>query len=443
MLASILLGLYICFLIYLGYSDYSKKQDITGFTVADRKSSAFTVGMSIIASCVGGSATIGMVALSYKIGFAAIWWLLSGAIGLSVLTFFVSKKVRETGARTMPMIIESIAGKKASLIVSVIIVIAWSAILAAQFSASARILSSIMSANFELCLIISALVVSVYALLGGQSSVLKSDVYQYFMVIIALLGVFVWMFFFKETSLGGVEYKLINEKFTYNDLLYYIVIQGGSYVVGPMLFARLLSAKDENSAFRGAIFGVVGIVLSAIVIVFIGLGASTYLSGDVVPDAILTSNVFNMLPVWLGILLLFGLFSAIISSADSCLITASIVLSHDVIKTKSIKTYRIVTFVLGMLALMLSFYGKSIIGWLFAANDIYVSGVVAPVFIMILAYKKRKIDELFIILAMVFGGGFGLIAALSEVKMYSFIGVGASILFALIAIRSKLEVSAK
>lgn len=426
---------YGAFLIFLGYLDFRKQKNIDSFTVANRSSSSFTVGTSMVASSVGGSATIGMVALTYKVGFPAIWWLLSGAFGLMILAFFLAKKVRQTGAATLSEMVEKIVGKRASFIASIIIVIAWSAILAAQFSASARILSAISNFDFSTSLILGALLVSIYALLGGQAAVLKSDIYQYAMVIISLVLVLFWIFFTHEISMDSIKIELLNEKFSYDNWAYYMVILGGSYVVCPMLFARLLSAKDENSAKKGAIFGVVGIVLSALIIVFIGLGATSLLTNPITPDAILTTHIFEKLPFWLGMLLLFGLFSAIISSADSCLITASSIFCHDIIKTDSLNLYRLVTFVFGMLAMLLTFYGKSILGWLLAANDIYVSGVVAPVFVVLLAYKKRSIDELFIMMAMIVGGGFGFIAAISEIKLYSFIGVGVSILLSIYALR--------
>ena len=52
------------------------------FFVNSRSSGALITGTSILASCVGGSATIGMVGLAWLIGTPAFWWLGSGVCGL-------------------------------------------------------------------------------------------------------------------------------------------------------------------------------------------------------------------------------------------------------------------------------------------------------------------------------------------------------------------------
>ena len=64
------------------------------FFVNDRRSGPWQVGISIIASCVGGSATLGMAGLAWQAGTPAFWWLGSGACGLMALTLFLAKKVR-------------------------------------------------------------------------------------------------------------------------------------------------------------------------------------------------------------------------------------------------------------------------------------------------------------------------------------------------------------
>ncbi len=68
----------------------------------------------------------------------------------------------------MPEIIEYYMGKHARIIASIIIVIAWSAILAAQFSAGARIIASIAEIPFSSALVLSAFVIILYSMLGGK-----------------------------------------------------------------------------------------------------------------------------------------------------------------------------------------------------------------------------------------------------------------------------------
>ena len=88
----IILTAYALFLLWLGYTEYKKVRSVGHFVVSSRNAPWYLVGGSIIASCIGGSATIGTVGLSYEIGFAAIWWLLSAVCGFILLTVFWRKK---------------------------------------------------------------------------------------------------------------------------------------------------------------------------------------------------------------------------------------------------------------------------------------------------------------------------------------------------------------
>ena len=97
--------LYSLLFIALAYIDFRKGQTPAGYFLNDRKSKTHQVGFSIIASCVGGSATVGMCGLAYAVGTPALWWLLSGAAGLVVLRLFMVPRIRSRGsALTMPEI---------------------------------------------------------------------------------------------------------------------------------------------------------------------------------------------------------------------------------------------------------------------------------------------------------------------------------------------------
>lgn len=416
----IVLLIYTAFLFGIGIWQF-KKSSLNSYVISNKNASYLLVGGSIIASCVGGSATIGMVGLSLEVGFPAVWWLLSGASGLIILTIFLAKKVSQSGALTMPQMLEYYIGKKARVLSAIIITIAWASILAAQISAGGRIISTMAGVSFEISIFISAFMIVGYTVLGGQASVLRSDLIQTFVIYSAFILVFLWLIFSKGASFEGIKFELINESFGLDRLSYFMIILGGSYVVCPMLFGRILSAKDESHAKAGAIFGVAGIVIGAVLIVIIALISKPFLNSEILPDTALTTGIYSILPPFLGLFLLVALLSAIISSADSCLITASSVFCNDILKSSSLKTFRIFTLIFGFIGVVLTFCGKSILGFLLMANDIYVSGVVAPVFVAMIL--NGKVRQKFGVIAMMVGGIFGVIGALSGVKIFSIAGV--------------------
>ena len=430
----IILCLYFALLIALGLFQYKKSQTLDSFSVGDRSISTPGVSFSLAASCIGGSATIGVVSLAWTRGFPAIWYLGSGAAGLCVLCLFLARRVRETGVRTLPEMVETFISPRARTLAAIIIVVAWTAILAAQFSATARIISAMAGLEFNTALWLGAALIIAYTALGGQRSVIKSDQWQFGFMGGVLVAVLVCLVQANPAGVRDIHFELLNPSFTFSTWTYYMLIIGGSYVVCPMLFSRLLSAKDEKTAFLGALGAIPLLLGVALVIVFIGLLSRGLLPPDTVPDTVLTQGILSLIPPWLGTALLLALLSAVISSADSCLITAATVTANDVVKTQSVLWCRGLTLIIGAGALALSAGGGSILGFLFAANDVYVSGIVAPVFVAMVGYKKFSLRLSLALGAMVVGGGLGLTAALTGVKAYSFWGLGISLGLSLLSL---------
>lgn len=158
-------ALYSFLFIALAYLDYRKGQTTAGYFLNDRKSKTHQVGFSIIASCVGGSATVGMCGLAYEVGTPAMWWLLSGAAGLVVLRIFMVPRIRARGsALTMPEMIKDLIGAPAHRLSCVIILCAWVAILAAQFVAMGRIVAGLTGLSPTAAMACGALVIVLYTL---------------------------------------------------------------------------------------------------------------------------------------------------------------------------------------------------------------------------------------------------------------------------------------
>ena len=413
---------YSAIIIWLGYSD-NKKTSLASFFVNRRSSTPLAVAISIIVSCVGASATIGMVGLAFKVGTPAFWWLGAGAMGLSILGLLLAKKVRESGAYTMPELVENLLGKTARPLISCIIVLAWIAILAAQFSALGKVLQSLTQFSSLVCMAI-AFVLVVGHTIGGQAAIMRVDKIQFLLIVGALTVILVWLSAVNPQWAGNVNLEISNQAFPASKLIYFLLVVGGNYLVCPMLFGRFLSAKDTASARKGGIIAAAGLALCAVLIVCIGLACIGLIPQSTADDAVLTTAVSTLMPGWLNILLLIALVSAIVSSADSCLITASTVLSYDLLRRKNIQTCRACVVLLGLGGLLVSSLGKGILAYLLMAYDIYACGVVVPVFIGLLLAKTRfKIKPRFACGAIVFGGIFGAISGIGGINEMSYVGM--------------------
>lgn len=429
-----LLTLYFALFIGMGVYEYIKRKDFEEFVVAGRRYGAGVVSVSIVASCVGASATIGMTGLAFSVGTPSFWWLGSGAAGLLVLSYFLAGKVRRSNVYTLPDMAEQFISPSARKLMALIIIPAWASILAAQYIAAAKVAVSLSGMDYSLALAGCAVVITGYTALGGQNSILKSDVVQYGLVAVGLLLALYYAGTASPVSLSDIELQFTNEAFPISKWTYFMLIVGGSYVVCPMLFGRLFAARNDRLATRGAYLSVVGIALSAVIIVCIGLYARGLAPAGTDADAILTKIIPGVMPAWAGVALLFALLSTIISSADSCLITAATVMEHDIIGGQNVGRCRLIMLVIGLGALVIAKSGGSILSLLLAANDIYVCGVVAPMFVAIMANGKRGLNTRTMLLAILAGGILGIAAAYTGDKMYSYLGVGVSTVVSLAAL---------
>ena len=413
--------LYAACLLGLGVLDARRSRGTLAFFVNGRSSGALHTGFSVMASCIGGSATIGMAGLAWQVGAPAFWWLGSGACGLVLLTLFLARKVRASEAYTMPEMVAAWLGPHARRLVSFIIVPAWLAILAAQFTAMGKLTAALTGFSPEWALLVGAAVIVGYSCLGGQSSVIRSDLPQCLLLLAGLLAAALWLLGNNPEPLHALRLEVVNEDFGLSRFSYFMLILGGSYVVCPMLFGRVLSARDTGSAVRGCWLAVFGLLAFAALIVALGVLCRGFVPEGTGADDVLASAM-ALLPPWVGMLLLVALLSAVLSSADSCIITASTVLCNDVFGRRSVGLCRVVTLAFGVCGLVLATRGHGILDLLLMANDIYVCGVVVPVFLAMMM-KKGAVHPVFALAAMAVGGAGGLVSAVSGTPEFGYAGM--------------------
>ena len=405
--------------------DARHSQGASAFFVNGRSSGAVHTGFSLAASCIGGSATIGMAGLAWQVGTPAFWWLGSGACGLALLTLFIARRVRDTEAYTMPEIVSAWIGPRARTLVSLIIMPAWLAILAAQFTAMGKLTVALTGLPPEWALVVGAAVIVAYSCLGGQASVIRSDLPQCLLLLAGILVAVFWLLGHNAAPLESLRVELVNESFGPDRFSYFMIIMGGSYLVCPMLFGRILSARNSTDAIRGCWLAVVMLMASAAVIVALGVLCRDFVPAGTSADDVL-SSAMRLLPPWVGMFLLVALLSAVLSSADSCLVTASTVLCNDLLGRRNVMLCRLVTLLFGAGGLWLSFRGHGILDLLLMANDIYVCGVAVPVFAAMLM-KRGAVHSGAALVAMAAGGAGGLASAVSGQECFGYAGMALAV----------------
>ena len=422
MLDIAIIVIYFLGMIAIGIYAYRKKESSTqnGFFVANRRGSALFIVGSLCATIIGASATVGMAGLGYKMGLPGAWWLLAGSLGLLILAFFFAHKVRGFGLYTLPELLEKQYNSRAAgLVASILIAVSWLAIIAAQVIAAGKILSILLpNVDTSIIMAISALVLTLYTFLGGQYSVIRTDLVQFGIIVV---GVVVCLGFVLRDAGGvsGLHSSLssdyfsfpINTKFTWPNLITLLILTGSVYVVGPDMYSRLFCARDEKVARKSAFSAALITIPIAFIIVLIGIGAKA-LFPEIAPEQALPTVMKEILPIGISGLVIAALLAAMMSSADTCLITTSTIFTADIYKRifpnlserKTLLVAKVAVLVIGALTLVVALRLNGIINSLLLAYTVFTSGVVLPVIAGF--YKdKLKVNSIGVVAAIIGGGG--------------------------------------
>ncbi|UCD09823.1 MAG: sodium:solute symporter family protein [Dehalococcoidales bacterium] len=456
MLETVIIAIYFIVMIAIGVYSRRRAKEADDFFVAGRKGSTLFITGSLLATIIGGSAIMVTSKLGFVQGLTGIWWLLVGSIGLIVLGIFLARKVRELGLYTLPELVETQYNARSGLVASILIVIAWIGVIGAQIIAAGTIMDALGIGNTQLWIAVFAVVFVVYTIIGGQHAIIRTDSIQSLIIFSGII-IGAVMVLVKAGGIGGLYEALPESQFRFPlspqfdgyELVKLLLVVGLAYVVGPDMYSRLFCAKDAGTARRSVFWTALLIIPVALGIVLIGMGASA-LYPDIAAGQSFPAVIRDVLPPFLGGIVLAALLCAFMSSADTTLITAGTILSVDIVgklkpglgKQKLLVISRWSIVVMGVAALLLALYLQDIVNTILFAYTVYTGGVIIPVLAGF--YKDRlKLTPTGAIAAIIGGGVAALISKLFDIKYLDVIslGISAGLLFLVSFLETKLRKS--
>lgn len=434
----ILVLMYVLFLIGMGIYDMKKVGNFEDYAVAGKKQSFGRVLISILATAIGASATIGIVDRAAGIGFPAVWWLIVGSVGLVAQGLILSKKVRELDADTLPEVAGQTIGMFGRKLIAVIIAVSWIGVIAAQYISMATVIAAITGKkDNNVMLIIIVAVTILYSVVGGQLSVIKTDVIQGLIMAGGFVVVFIYLYFVngEVNRIVFDSIELTNDKFGFMALINLLFVVGGTYFLGPDVMSRNLVSKDGKTAKKAAI--VAGLILAAfaVIIVLIGMWVVNYVD-DMGGKSPLIYLLNDIIPYPIAVILCLGLVSTILSSLDTCLVNVASIVEHDLIGRDKVSEVRIIVALFGISSLAIALFKTDIISLLTGAYSIYAPGIVFPLFVGIMCHNKKKLCRPILYLAIIAGGAMGILSTYFGVggQYLPLIGMGASLALSVLAV---------
>jgi SSS family solute:Na+ symporter len=199
-----------------------------------------------------------------------------------------------------------------------------------------------------------------------------------------------------------------------------VVVVGGMYVVGPDLCSRVLVADSDRSARRGAFAAGLALLPLAFAIVAIGVRLRNTGVALEAPSAawpwLLTRSgaVPPMVAGFAGA----GLLAALLSSADTCLLTAASVLELDVFGSahaapRQRRAGMRLVVLTGAASVLIAGLNPSIIGNLLLAYAFYSGGLLLPLLLAAFPRVLRRLDRRAVWWGMLAGGATPVAAVLT------------------------------
>jgi SSS family solute:Na+ symporter len=399
-----ILIIYGIILLLIGIYSFLKIKTPFDYFLAGKQTGIWQISGSLLATILGGSAILGTIGLSASQSWASSWYILSASLGLFGLLPIV-RKVYAKGKFTLPELIGQYYGESARKVTSVIIPVAWLGIVAAQIIAGAQILVSFFGIGYSIGVLITGVIFIIYTYIGGQVSIMKTDLFQAFFI---LAGLILTAFLIPADRMAAIpDFKShfpFNDSFSPFDLFILILTFSSTFVVGPDIYSRVFCAKDSETAFYSVLIVALILIPFAFVLSYIGTFAATF-HQDAANSSALVNLATVYLPEWASGILVAALISAVLSTAATTLLTTAMIISEwfhkDINTQKSFKQTKLFIIGIAVLSMIISLKVTSIVSSLLLALSFYSGAFIIP---MVAALFNLPYNKRFAITAMLTGG---------------------------------------
>ena len=397
-------AVYLVAVLIIGIRAGKNISNIEEFSVAGRSFSYLVIFATLSASFIGGGFSMGNAEKVFLFGLVNIFALWGFSLKEILVAQFIAPQIKRYDAPiTVDHIMGHHYGKAAKVVTGIFSVILCSGILGAQVGAMGYIFNIFLGLDQIYGIIIGLGIVITYSTIGGMRAIVYTDVLQFLVLTVGLPLVLI----FGVVEAGGIgavmqavpadHLTFLGPKTVIVFLSLFITFVIGETLVPPYV-QRLFIAKDVNEVRKGTLLSGLFSIPFLFVTGSIGLVALA-LFPEIDANLAMPTMIKETLPIGLKGIVVAGVISIVMSSADSFLNGASVAAVHDVInplvKTDDEKNFRlvkIINFLVGILAIIFAVKIKSILDILIYSYNFWSPIVLVPLVVAILGGKVTKIQ---------------------------------------------------
>ena len=393
----VVIALYMCLLIGIGVYNGKKNKNTEDFYLGGRKLGPFVVAMSAEASDMSSWLLMGLPGVAYITGLAEPFWT---AVGLAAGTYlnwlFTSRRLRRysqlVDAYTVPGYLAKRFHDDKHVIDSIgalMCIIFFTPYVASGFSACGKLANSLFGIDYMKGVWFFAIIIIIYTIIGGFTTVATNDFVQSIVMSIALITVIGY----GMINAGGLDGVMENAKsmpgyFNVNAIfdpatntavsysfltILSLLAWGIGYFGTPHILVRFMSIEDERKLVLSRRIASIWVVIAMGVAIFIGIsgnalskaGAIEQLADGerIIPTIAAAISIHGLFPAIIGGVIIAGIVAATMSTADSQLLVAASGLTENIVQDfmgkkldekKSLLLARITILVLSLVAVFLA-----------------------------------------------------------------------------------------
>jgi SSS family solute:Na+ symporter/sodium/pantothenate symporter len=357
--AWVFIGLYISSLLVVGVYAFKARQENTlkDFYLAGSGFGFTVLLLTLYASQYSGNSLFGFTGMTYRIGYA---WVMSVHFMIAIVIFYqliavrLFRLCRDRGYITpVDFIQDRFQNKAISLIAAIVMIVALSNFLLAQLMAMGRAMQGLAGAHgdqaYQFGVVALALIMVIYGTLGGIRAVAWTDMMQGvvltvgFLILLILLQIkFGSLSLTTDKILASGDASIVKKLMPPDaarsrEWFSYILIVGMGGALYPHAIQRIYAASSERVLRKSLAIMVFFPFFTTLIAVIAGIYAIAYVAGfegaasDQVLGRLLRQvQEDSMFGYCLVVVLFAAVLSAIMSTADSALLSISSMLSKDI-----------------------------------------------------------------------------------------------------------------
>lgn len=368
------------------------------FAVCDKSLPFIVVGTALMAQSVDGNSTLGAVAATHT---GSVWGglMISAGLALSLVIVgrFLASRLNDMNLLTLPDFFGRRYGKPTELLVSLVTTLSFTVLIAGNLSAVAWVLSVVSGQSYLTSLVVATLVIVTYTIAGGLYAAVWTDFLQIYVTVVGFVAAAAWLIATKGLAnmvaaapAAAVDFSsLVNREngalINWAGLIALAI--GNSMALDFM--ERVFAARDGRTARRACYYAAAMTTVIGVCVAVIGLATLSAVQGASDPRMVLPDVATQMLPYWIGVLVLAGVVGAAMSTANGSILVISVVLMQNVIQNwrqtrpadaTLLMVARIMALPTAAAAGLLAFYRPEPGILLIVAFDIVLAGCVVPLF---------------------------------------------------------------